>query len=453
MREVRDNGRVAGEYGDFQELVDEVSALLGAPATLEDRDFRLIAFGVHDSDDDAAMDPVRTRSILTRRSTAEVRAWFERFGIARATGPVRIPAAPSAGVFRGRLCLPVRHGGVVYGYVWLLDEAEHTQAQLAAAMAVAARIGARLAAAARAGSAAGLALRALLTAASRAARDEAEDALRAALGEDAGEPHALVCVRGAAPGTDPGRGTPGTAGATGRGAGAAPGTAAVTAAGPVRGEPEPPELPGLRAVPGAAAITYVPHGSGPGGAAPAPGSTAGTAAHRAGAAGRPEPVACLVRLRSPQLLAPAQSAALRLLERLAPAVAGIGDGREDLGALPEAWREARDAARAAEAQPDLGPVARWTDLGAYRLLTALPAGAPPDPAVVPLLSPDHRDLARTAEVYLDHAGQAARTAAALAIHRQTLYYRLSRIEQLTGLDLADGQSRLLLHMALKASRL
>jgi sugar diacid utilization regulator len=164
-------------------------------------------------------------------------------------------------------------------------------------------------------------------------------------------------------------------------------------------------------------------------------------------------VALLVRLRSPQLAAPARDAALRLLEALSPAVAGLSDGRDGLGALPDAWREALDAARAAEAQPDLGPVARWADLGAYRLLTALPPGAPPDSAVAPLLAPDHRDLAHTAEVYLDHAGQAARTAAALAIHRQTLYYRLSRIEQLTGLDLADGRSRLLLHMALKAARL
>src|SRR4051794_30968081 len=151
---MRENGRVRSDYGgfgdDLQELVDEVSALLGAPATLEDRDFRLIAFGVHDGDD-GAMDPVRTRSILTRGSTAEVRAWFERFGIARATGPIRIPAAPSAGVFRGRLCLPVRHGGVVHGYVWLLDEAEHSLTQLDAAMAVAARIGDLLAARAREG--------------------------------------------------------------------------------------------------------------------------------------------------------------------------------------------------------------------------------------------------------------------------------------------------------------
>ena len=62
-------------------------------------------------------------------------------------------------------------------------------------------------------------------------------------------------------------------------------------------------------------------------------------------------------------------------------------------------------------------------------------------------------VARTAEVFLDHAGQAGRTAAALAVHRQTLYYRLSRIEQLTGLDLADGRARLLLHITLKSARL
>ncbi|WP_407702280.1 helix-turn-helix domain-containing protein [Streptomyces specialis] len=71
----------------------------------------------------------------------------------------------------------------------------------------------------------------------------------------------------------------------------------------------------------------------------------------------------------------------------------------------------------------------------------------------PLLRPEHRELARTAETFLDHAGGATRTAAALGVHRQTLYYRLSRVERLTGLDLASGEDRLLLHMALKAARL
>ena len=58
--------------GDYQELVDEISALLGAPATLENRDFELIAFGAYDSEGDldpSRPRPVRTRSILTRRST------------------------------------------------------------------------------------------------------------------------------------------------------------------------------------------------------------------------------------------------------------------------------------------------------------------------------------------------------------------------------------------------
>ena len=383
-----------GDHGDLQDLVDEVSALLGAPATLEDRDFRLIAFGVHDSDDAAATDPVRTRSILTRHSTAEVRAWFERFGIARAAGPVRIPAAPDAGVVRGRLCLPVRYSGFVYGYVWLLDEAEHSPAQLTAAMAVAARIGERLAALSLAGAETGRALRGLLTAASRADRDAAEDALRETLGADAEEPHALVCVRAAA----------------GSQVGA---------------------LPGLRAVPSAAALARLPE------------------------KGRGDLAALLVRLRSVQVLAAARTAAARLLDAVGEpgTVAGLSAARGTLAELPDAWREALSAARAAQAQPDLGPIAKWSALGAYRLLTALPAGAPPDPVVAPLLAPAHRELAHTAEAFLDHAGQAGRTATALAIHRQTLYYRLSRIEQLTGLDLADGEARLLLHMALKAARL
>lgn len=362
---------------DYQELVDEVSSLLGAPATLEDRDFGLIAFGVHDSDDDGSMDPVRTRSILTRRSTAEVRAWFERFGITRAAAPVRIPAAPDAGVVRPRLCLPVRHGGIVHGYVWLLDDAEHTGPQLTAAMEVAARIGALLAAEARAGTDLGRELRTLLT-------GGGADPLRALLGPDAEEWHALVCV------------LPWTA----------------------------DETPGIRTVPGAAAICALPQG-------PA--------------------LAALVRLRSPDVLTPARTAAARLLESGPAPGAGLSAPRRGLDALADAWHEAQAAARAAKARPQLGPVAEWSTLGPYRLLAALTTA--PDPAVRPLLEPQHAELARTAEVFLDCAGQAGRTAAELAIHRQTLYYRLSRVEQLTGLDLANGEDRLLLHMALKAARL
>ncbi|WP_299533771.1 CdaR family transcriptional regulator [uncultured Streptomyces sp.] len=381
--------------GDYQELVDEISGLLGAPATLENRDFGLVAFGAHDGDDDAPMDPVRSRSILTRRSTPAVRAWFEGFGIARATGPVRIPAGPEAGVFLGRICLPVRHRGVVLGYVWLLDGSPGpTDGQLAAAMEVADRIGALLHEESQAGADLSREFGAVLTAGSGRQRETALAALREALGPDADRPHAVVCV------------TPWAA----------------------------DDLPSPRTVPAAAALAPV----GP------PGGTSAVS------------LAALVRLRSPDVTIPAVTAADRLLAVAGPAAtAGVSEPRRGLVGMPAAWHEAAGAARAAAAEPRLGPIADWSAVGPYRLLTGLGAAATaaPDPAVAPLLAPPHTALARTAEAFLDRAGQAGRTAAELGIHRQTLYYRLARVQQLTGLDLNDGEDRLLLHMALKAARL
>jgi hypothetical protein len=115
------------ERDDLQDLVETAADLLRAPATLEDRDFHLVAHAPHGG----VIDPVRTQSILNRRSTDEVRDRFERHGIARATGPVRIPADPDAGLL-ARLCLPVRWNGVTYGYLWLLDGDGHITDDLAA---------------------------------------------------------------------------------------------------------------------------------------------------------------------------------------------------------------------------------------------------------------------------------------------------------------------------------
>ncbi|MEU5890919.1 helix-turn-helix domain-containing protein [Streptomyces sp. NPDC047461] len=398
---MRENARVTADAasssraGDYQELVDEISELLGVPATLENRDFELIAFGAYDSEGDldpSALDPVRARSILTRRSTAAVRTWFEGFGITRATGPVRIPPTPEAGVYRGRICLPVRHRGVVLGYVWLLEsDPGPTEGQLTAAMEVTVRIGALLADEAQHGADLSRELRAVLTAERGWQGDMAVAALRTALGPRGDGAHAVVCV--------------------------APWPSA-----------DPDDAPSARTVPHTTALCTVPWGT-----------TARS-------------LAVLVRLRSPEVRTPALAAAQRLLGEGARA-AGVSEPRTGLGDLAASWQEASAAARAALAEPALGPVAEWSRIGPYRLLTSLPAEAAHDPSVRPLLSPAHRELARTAEIYLDRAGQAGRTAAELGIHRQTLYYRLSRVEQLTGLDLDDGEDRLLLHMALKGARL
>jgi hypothetical protein len=116
--------------------------------------------------------------------------------------------------------------------------------------------------------------------------------------------------------------------------------------------------------------------------------------------------------------------------------------------LPAQWHEARTAARVAAVDPRLAPAASWPELGAWRQVAALPG---PDPALAALLADPV--LTGTAEVWLDCAGSPQRAAAQLCIHRQTLYYRLGRIEELTGLDLADGADRLFLHMGVRAARL
>ncbi len=534
---MRQNARVTtdsrgsgGSRGDYQELVDEISELLGAPATLENRDFELIAFGAYDSEGDldpSVLDPVRTRSILTRRSTAAVRAWFEGFGITRATGPVRIPPTPEAGVYRGRVCLPVRHRGVVLGYVWLLDaDPGPTEGQLTAAMRVAARIGALLADEAQHGADLSRELRAVLTAERDWRRDMAVADLRTALGARADTPHAVVCVApwpsadpddapsvrtvpgatalctvpwgaaglalallvrlrsvdlpapavsaagrlleraGAGSGAGAGAGAGPRAG-SGPGAGSGSGVGAGTGSGPGAGTGSGPGAgAGTWAGPGAGSGAWA--GSGPGGgprtgagAGPRAGSGSGAGAGPgtgpgAGAGTGSGPGAD-ARTGAGSGAGPgtAPGAGARAGGGgvgLGPA-AGVSAPRSGLAELDAAWREASAAARAARAEARLGPVAQWTSIGPFRLLTALPPRAADDPAVRVLLSAAHRELARTAEVYLDRAGQAGRTASELGIHRQTLYYRLSRVEQLTGLDLDDGEDRLLLHMALKAHRL
>lgn len=425
---------------DYQALVDEVSALLGTPATLEGRDFALIAFGAHESGSDGAspaLDPVRTRSILGRGSTAEVRTWFESFGITRATGPVRIDPEPSAGVEHGRICLPARYAGVAYGYIWLIDDGvlDLADPRLASAMTVASRIGVLLAAEAHTEARTGELLRRLLSGDERAGTAaERTEALREALGAAADGPLALVAVL---PWQVAGNGAGGGADAA-----VQPRVAArcvLPAEGAYSGSaPRPTDSTGDRGPRSGRTGTGPPEDAGPEDGGPPPALT----------------LAALVRLRGTEALGPARTAAGHLLRTpRSPATAGISAPRRGLGGALPAWREALAAARAAAAEKGLGPVAEWDTIGPYRLLTALHTDAGHDPVLRALLRPAHAELARTAEVFLDHAGQAGRTAAALGIHRQTLYYRLARVEALTGLDLDDGGSRLLLHMALKSARL
>ena len=125
------------------------------------------------------------------------------------------------------------------------------------------------------------------------------------------------------------------------------------------------------------------------------------------------------------------------------------------GGRPAAEAEARTTLQAAEGLANPPPVARADRLAAYRLLGNLhnlPDGARDARDLLePLLSgrPDVRDehLA-TLRAVLDHPG-VAEAAVELGVHRNTVAYRVRRIEALTGWRLGDPELRLPLAMALR----
>jgi sugar diacid utilization regulator len=119
---------------------------------------------------------------------------------------------------------------------------------------------------------------------------------------------------------------------------------------------------------------------------------------------------------------------------------------------------AEDSLRVAEAVPGFGQVVCYDELGIYGLLVHLPLDSLPPDAVPAglrhLLGNDTSgQLVDTLEIYLDEAGDARASAARLNLHRTSLYYRLSRIEQVTGMSLGNGGDRLSLHLGLKLARL
>jgi hypothetical protein len=132
---------------------------------------------------------------------------------------------------------------------------------------------------------------------------------------------------------------------------------------------------------------------------------------------------------------------------------GEGDAVSELSETRSSYRRALAALRMAEDRGE--DLARWDEMRAYRLLTALPPTAFDDipERLRKLLNGGHEQLVLTLETYLDHAGDVKSTAAELWLHRTSLYYRLRRIEEVAGVDLNRGEDRLLCHVALRLARL
>ncbi|MBC3193404.1 helix-turn-helix domain-containing protein [Pseudonocardia sp. C8] len=118
--------------------------------------------------------------------------------------------------------------------------------------------------------------------------------------------------------------------------------------------------------------------------------------------------------------------------------------------LAEAVRRARATARAIAAGARPEP-ASWDALGAWRLVVDAPASlaaADVHPGAEILSDQARLELRTTARVVLDLGGDMTTAATELHVHRTTLYYRLDRIQELTGVDLRQGAGRTDLQLAL-----
>ena len=103
-----------------------------------------------------------------------------------------------------------------------------------------------------------------------------------------------------------------------------------------------------------------------------------------------------------------------------------------------------------------GSVSFFGDLGIYRLLLSLNTKE--------LQSYYQQSLGRLVDYDGKHGGElvhtletilkyptAMETSQVLHVHRNTLNYRIQRIQEITNLALDDGDNRLMLHLALKVS--
>ena len=402
---------MATAENEVQVLVEELSGQLGRSVLVDDASLRLVAY----SPTYGAEDEVRRTAILTRETPKVIRDVHFAQGIATASRPVRTAAKPELGL-ESRMCVPIRCQATLFGYLWLIDaDGSLTADDCAEAERCAAEIGAAM----------------YRQQELEKPRRELEQRLVEALLE--GEPaereqaaHELLADDLLLPGTH---------------------IAAVV----VRAwtDAEEDELGSAekarlslaldqfrRALPMRHALSLV----------------------------RPDHGVVLLAVDSAMRRAGGLSdLSHRLHDSLERTFAadsgcrialGFSDERERLQDAHLAYAHARAAVRVASRVPEHSPVAGWDVLGPYRVLAEVAPDAAPEDLLHPGLPrlfelQSKESLVATLETYLDHACDTKLTAEALFLHRASLYYRLQRIEELTGASLKSGEDRLTLHLGLK----
>jgi hypothetical protein len=393
---------------DVQRIADSLAQRISRPVAIDDPQMNLLAHTAHDGD----VDQHRIVSVMRLRAPEEVIAHALKSGIATAVDPVRVPAVPEIDLY-ARICIPVRCQGVLLAFLWLIDaDGSVTDEDLEIAVEAA-------------GAAGEVLFRERLLGDLRESRQR--ELVRDLLSDD-------VAVRVSALGLLVEEEM-------------LPTQCTLAALSVQVDDPDRDDVRtaidtvlrrcGRRAQPIVALA--LPRGAGRG-------------------------VLVLAGRRGPteqQLEHIAQDVRSDLLKTLHledGVRVGIGPSVSDPLEVRSSVRRAQEALEVGAAVEGFGPVTAWSALGVYRLLVQLPLDGLLEDALPEglrtLMGADAGGpLVETLETWLDEGCDPRATVARLQVHRTSLYYRLSRIEEITGMKLSDGRDRLALHLGLKLTRL
>jgi sugar diacid utilization regulator len=400
---------------EVQRLADELGALLSRPVTLADAHDRVIAYNVHEEGDRARAD-----SIVMRQLTGSAASWFAAHQVVSKSSPAFFPANPDIGLTHDRLRFSVQHQGSLVALIWVsLTVAPLSQVELDHVASIADRLGSAMERAREieaGGEQEERAATAVLIAGNIAERRIAAEQLLQ-LNLIRGRDCFIAIVLSVQDHQD--------------------------------GEPCQQQIHSLLRALRVCRLTSTVR----------------------------QPLILERANHGALIVAEGRAGCQRAAERVArslhteitstsrmadddwqPSI-GVGTLVEDPDDVEKSYRHAMSAAMVGTAIRALGPITRYDELGVFRILSQLPRDSLTEEyigrEVRELLRRERAgdQLARTLETYLDNAGDVVRTSADLHLHRATLYHRLRRISEAVGIDLADGTTRLSIHLELKLARL
>lgn len=377
-------------HDDLQTRVNELAQRVGLPVSLTTPELQSIVFSPHSG---TIIDAVRSKSLLSRDTDEWVVRWFRKAGVGAASTPVFVPGIPEKQAM-SRWVVPVHSGSRIIAYLCILDPTGScTLSTLTALSEQVAEISRIMQTAEESAKAAGLHLRRLVA------------------------------------GTETERAT------------------AVT------------ELFNRENRTAQSWIIAVSTTIDIEGHSPSAIDDAQEPSRGASVAAGAETITCRFEDHHAFLMEADRLPGVQVLADLTPCcsrpLVAIGSPTQNPLLLARSYTQACAALRAASVQPAPRRVTAWKDLEPIKVLSLQ---SPEDLAditheKISTLALGEPELVDTVAHYLDQGRKPDLVANTLHIHRGTLYYRLRKFGDATGLNLESGTDRLTIQLSLEALKL